>query len=86
MGALRKQCNITLDKTELSRSEIPRRHRRYNKIWFTYHGAVPILVCDILRIVQSLNLKAMGDHTFLENIVVTGECGSYTQLELWSGS
>ena len=35
--------NITLDKTKLSRSGIPGRHRRYSKIWFAYHGAVPIL-------------------------------------------
>ena len=80
------KCNFTLDKTKLSRSEIPRRHRRHTKIWFTYHGAVPILVCDILHIVQSLNLKAMGDHTCLENIVVTGKCGLYTKLEIWNGN
>ena len=49
-------------------------------------GAVPILVCDILHIVQSLNLKSMGDHTFLEYVVVTGNCGVYTQLEIWNGS
>ena len=64
------KCNITFDKTKLSRSEIPRLHRRCNKIWFTYHGALPILVCDILHIVEKLNLKAMYDHRFLEVVSV----------------
>ena len=53
-GYYENKCNITLDKAKLSRSGIPRRHRRYNKTWFTYHGAVPILVCDILHIVQPI--------------------------------
>ena len=73
-------------KKKLSRSEIPRMHRRYNRIWFTYHGELPILVCDIIHIVQSLNVRAMYDHRFLEDVIVTGRSGIYTKIEIWNGS
>ena len=80
------KCNITLDKTKLSRSTVPRMHRRCNRIWFTYNGALPVLVSDIIHIIQCLNLRAMGDHRFLEHVVVTGQQGLYTEIEIWNGS
>lgn len=80
------KCNITLDKTKLSRSPIPRMHRRCNKIWFTYNGALPILVSDIIHIIQCLNLRALGNHIFLEHVVVTGQQGLYTEIEIGNGS
>ena len=80
-----KKCNITIDK-KLSRSEIPRMHRRYNRIWFTYNGALPVLVCDILHIIQCLNTKAMYDHRYLESIDVTRQRGLYTEIRIGNGS
>ena len=56
------KCNITLGKTQLSRSPIPRMHRRCNKIWFTYNGALPILVSDTIHSIQCLHLRAMGHY------------------------
>ena len=75
-----------LGKTKLARSPIPRMHRRCNKIWFTYNGSLPILVSDIIHIIQCLNLRAMGDHRLLEHVVVTRQQGLYTEIEIWNGS
>lgn len=80
------KCNITLDKTKLSRSTVPRMHRRCNKIWFTYNGALPVLVCDIIHIIQCLNMKAMGDHRYLASVRVVGRRDLYTEIEIGNDS
>ena len=77
------KLDITIIKKKLSRSIVPHRHRRYNKIWFIWNGTLPILMCDMLHIIQTLNLKAQYNHRFLERITVSRKYGDYDQIELF---
>ena len=82
---IEKKLNIQIIRKSRSRSVIPRRHLRYNKIWFIWKGALPILMCDMLHVVQTLNVKAQYDHRFLE-IIHLSKGADYDNIELWCGS
>ena len=83
---MEKKLNVQIEKKTISRSVVPHRHQRCNKIWFIWKGALPILMCDMLHVIQNLNVKAQYDHTFLEHFRVSGKEGRYDRIEVWCGS
>ena len=65
---IQKKLNITIHNFELSRSPICNKHKRYNELWLTYHDPLPIRACDIIYLIEEMNIKALYDHTYIENI------------------
>jgi hypothetical protein len=70
---LQNHLNITIHKSVLSRSPICNKHNRYSQIYLTYNDQVPVRVCDIIYLLQELNIKALYSHRFLEKIYLNGE-------------
>ena len=69
---LKLQKKITIDKFVLSRSPVCKRHNRSNQLWKTYHDPLPIRVCDIVHLIEEINIKALYNHTILTSICNCG--------------
>ena len=74
MVEVTKRLNITIDKFVLSRSPVCKQHNCYNQLWITYHDPLPIRVCDIVHLIEEMNIKALYNHTILTSI---SNCGYY---------
>ena len=65
---LQHKLNIIINKFVLPRSPICKQHKRYNQLWLTYHDPLPIRVCDIVHLIEEMNIKSLYNHTYLASI------------------
>ena len=52
----------------LSRSPACKQHDSYNQLWITYHDPLPIRVCDLVHLIEEMNIKALYNYTILTSI------------------